>query len=78
LAERKDKEFELFMLDHDLSDHGPSKLTGMDVVRFIVRNRIKVKRVIVHSTNEPAAMEMVKTLISNGYSAIYMLVGGES
>src|SRR5262245_50857293 len=65
-----DGEIEEAYLDHDLCEDdqmvapgGPSKVpTGMDVVDHIVTMRRPPSRIIVHSFNTPAAMEMCARL----------------
>lgn len=65
--------FDLVSLDHDLGgetyvDSGREDC-GMEVVRWIVANRPKITRFIIHSYNAPAAQEMVLKLRDAGYLA---------
>ena len=63
-------------LDHDLggkvyvdsSNHD----TGMEVVRWILENKPKIERIIIHTLNDDAGYLMVSTLISAGYKAEYI------
>lgn len=62
-------------LDHDLGgevfvDSGRPDC-GMEVVRWMVRNRPIVGRVIVHTWNEPAGRRMVDELRRKSYAAIF-------
>lgn len=67
--------FDVAFLDHDLDDHGsPGQfvdgfpLTGMDVVRFIVKlpKEDRPKRFVVHSLNPVGGPRMHEELLSNG------------
>ncbi|KKM69853.1 hypothetical protein LCGC14_1446560 [marine sediment metagenome] len=65
----------LVMLDHDLGgevfvDSGREDC-GMEVVRWIVRHRPNIERIVVHSWNSPAAEGMVETLRVAGYHVAY-------
>jgi hypothetical protein len=66
-------------LDHDLG--GQSMVDsnredcGMEVVRWMIRNRPIVKQVIVHSWNTPAARRMVEDLQRKSYYARYSPFG---
>ena len=61
-------------LDHDLGGEvfvdSNNKNTGMEVVRWLVANKIKVDNIYVHSLNGVAAKEMVLKLEDAGYDAI--------
>lgn len=70
-----DREWDLVMLDHDLGgeafvDSGRIDC-GMEVVRWIIRRRPKIKRIVIHSWNSPAAKGMVGTLRVAGYHVAY-------
>jgi hypothetical protein len=60
-------------LDHDLGGEmfaDPQREnTGSGVVRWIVANRPRIRRVLVHSLNGPAATAMVQMLTKAGYVA---------
>lgn len=66
-------------LDHDLGgkEYVPtdSEDCGMEVVRWMVRNRPFVGRVIVHTWNEPAAKVMVSELRRRDYAVSYAPFG---
>lgn len=67
--------YDLVHLDHDLTEETfvDSSRTdcGMEVVRWIIRNKPEIKRIIVHTMNTPAGHEMVRTLRFHGYDAKY-------
>src|SRR5207244_70638 len=66
------EEVKLLFLDHDLDDFGyiPGKIndTGMEVVMWIVGNKPKIERIIVHSRNGEVAPLMVQKLKEAGYN----------
>ena len=47
------------------------KETGSEVVRWILRRRPAIDRIIVHSLNETAAGRMVQALGRGGYAVEY-------
>ena len=59
-------------LDHDLGgeqDQDPaSSESGMEVVRWIVDNKPRIKKVYIHSMNLSAASEMQRRLCGAGYN----------
>ena len=59
-------------LDHDLNgeqnEDPRGTNTGMEVVRWIVDNRPRIKKVYIHSMNMSAASEMQRRLCGAGYS----------
>lgn len=66
-------------LDHDLGgkvmvDSNRADC-GMEVVRWIMRNRPFIGRVIVHTWNEPAGRRMVDDLRRREYNAVYAPFG---
>lgn len=67
--------YDLVYLDHDLDGEAwanpNGKNTGSEVVRWILLNKPKIGRVIVHSMNSPAANRMVKALKGASYDAEY-------
>lgn len=69
-------EWDLIFLDHDLGGtsyaDSNSPLHGMEVVRWIEQNHPKAKRIIIHSLNYPAAIEMEKRLHEAGYPVYRM------
>lgn len=71
---KETKEVDQLFLDHDLGEEtfADSNIEncGMEVVRWMVKNKPIVKEVIVHSLNAPAAENMVELLKSAGYNAI--------
>lgn len=66
-------------LDHDLGGKvfvdSNREDCGMEVVRWIMRNRPFIGRVIVHSWNEPAARRMVADLRRRDYAVSYAPFG---
>jgi ActR/RegA family two-component response regulator len=67
-----DQIIEYVFLDHDLGSKtfvsSAEADTGMEVVRWIVQNRPKIKQIVVHTMNSVAGPEMVKKLQNIGYS----------
>jgi CheY-like chemotaxis protein len=67
-------EWDYVFLDHDLGGEqyvsSNRKDTGMEVVRWIVANKPKIRMVILHSLNYFAVKEMKTLLTENGYGAI--------
>jgi len=57
---------EMISLDHDLGDIRqtpyPCELTGMDVVEWMIRNRVFPKVINIHSFNVSAAAQMAQKL----------------
>jgi len=73
------KHWDWVFLDHDL---GGEQLVdsnredcGMEVVRWIVKNKPVIDNIIVHSWNSPAGKEMVAKLVDAGYNAEYKPFG---
>ena len=58
-------------LDHDLQGetHVDSRgaNTGMEVVRYIEKNKPSIEKIVVHSCNYPAAVQMTERLANIGY-----------
>ncbi len=71
--------FKVLFLDHDLGDevyqNSSCSNCGMEVVRWIDKNRPDIELIIVHSMNEPAAKLMLETLKSAGYHTCHMPFG---
>ncbi len=69
------EEWDLVSLDHDLDqmpyDNPQKENTGSGVVRWIVANKPKVKRFVVHSYNNLQAPKMVEALKGAGYEAVW-------
>lgn len=67
--------WQVVSLDHDLGgrtfDDSGREDCGMEVVRWIIRNRPSIRRVIVHSWNVPAAQRMVDDLRRRDYTVTY-------
>lgn len=59
-------EYDVAFLDHDLDI---THQTGEDVARYIVENKIPLKKVICHSMNFAGRQNMVSILRSAGYDA---------
>jgi len=62
--------YKAFMLDHDL---GLDEPTGLDVVKFIIENNIKVEEIVVHSVNPEGSKRMVELLTEHGYKALKIM-----
>ena len=64
--------FDLVLLDHDLSGRmwvpPEDPDTGSEVVRYLVKNKQPIPLIIVHSHNEPRALEMTAALMNAGYA----------
>jgi|WetSurSiteA1Bulk_404760.scaffolds.fasta_scaffold00002_5 hypothetical protein len=73
------RDWDLVSLDHDLGGrvYVPSEdtNTGMEVVRYLEKSNSDkygvLKRIIVHTLNSPAGIEMVNRLESLGFDVIY-------
>ncbi len=67
--------WDLVMLDHDLGGEvfvdRMRKDCGMEVVRWIVKNKPEITEIVVHSGNQNAAAIMVWGLKRGGYAAEY-------
>lgn len=72
----KGEKNDIVFLDHDLGEqqfqNSDEENCGMEVVRWMVKNNLTVKNIIVHSLNFNAAMEMVNKLKNAGYKARYV------
>ena len=73
----RQREYEVISLDHDLGGRAPGdrenrglENSGMDVVRFLIRNPRHKTAIVVHSWNIPAAQEMVAILKKAGYKNV--------
>lgn len=64
-------DWSIVWLDHDLGGeafvNSDRDDTGMGVVRWIVANKPKIDKIVVHSLNHPAATEMSAKLDDAGY-----------
>lgn len=71
---KMDDNLELLMLDHDLGGQvymdSNKKNTGMEVVRWIVKNKPQINKIVVHSLNYLAAIEMNDRLCKAGYNIL--------
>lgn len=76
LIKNADEEIELVFLDHDLGGQtfvsSDVEDCGMQVVRYIEADRPKIDRIIVHSMNMPAAIQMKERLEHIGYQVEYI------
>lgn len=65
----KEEEYDCVFLDHDLGGEiyveSEREDCGMEVVRWIVENSPKIKKIVIHTCNTPAATEMYNKLINN-------------
>lgn len=62
------KDFDMIMLDHDLSDADYNAPTGYDFVKYMVDNNIKARYVVCHSMNPSGRANMCAYLKNNGYN----------
>lgn len=66
-----EKDYDIVLLDHDLGGevyvNSEEKNTGMEVVRWIVENKPRIGKVVVHSLNSGAALNMGDKLTSQEY-----------
>jgi len=73
-----DDAYDVIFLDHDLNDqrHGdqaPDRINnGLAVALFLAAWEAPTGRIIIHSTNDVAAKEMLALLLSAGYQAVHM------
>ena len=71
IAELSKNDFDVAFLDHDLGEEvfvsETEKNSGSEVVRWIMDNRPKIDKVVVHSMNASAAESMIGKLSSAGY-----------
>ena len=72
----QEKTIDCLFLDHDLGGQhyvdSAEKNCGMEVVRHLVKNpHTGITKVIVHSLNRPAGIEMTQKLKDAGYKAVY-------
>lgn len=74
-----DKKWDQVLLDHDLGNEifrdSSREDTGMEVVRWIVKNKpkhLKDTTFIIHTHNYPAGVRMREELVAAGYNAICM------
>jgi len=72
------KEYDLIMLDHDLSED-PDKMnstpTGNDVASYMARHLVQHSDtpVVIHSLNPPGAQNMMNALHDGGYSDVSII-----
>jgi len=70
--------YDVIFLDHDLNDqrHGdqvPDRINnGLAVALFLAAWDVPTGKIIIHSTNDGAAQEMLALLLSAGYQAVHM------
>jgi hypothetical protein len=69
LLKTTDTSFDIAYLDHDLEFYQP---TGMEFVKYLVNNKIKIDKVLCHSMNPEGRANMVAMLWGNGYNALNM------
>jgi len=71
--------FDVFFADHDLGDevfvNSDRPDCGMEVIRWIDKNRPEIAQIIVHTNNEPAGIRMVEMLGKAGYGVHRMPFG---
>lgn len=68
---KQNKEIDLACLDHDLGgtifSDSNNENCGMEVVRWICKNKPSIKNIVVHSLNYNASLEMKAKLEDCGY-----------
>lgn len=71
-----DELIDWLFLDHDLGGEeyvNPlSNDTGMEVVRWIIKNTPKITRIIVHTCNHSAGWTMLNKLRGANYNTVYI------
>ena len=71
--------WDLVFLDHDLGGEffvdSRRADTGMEVVRWILENRPKIARIVIHTHNEFAGYEMEQELTRAGYDTVQLPFG---
>lgn len=67
--------YDIAYLDHDLDFYQP---TGLDFVKYLINNNIKIDKLICHSMNPAGRENMTSRLHGNGYSVINMPWAWES
>lgn len=69
-------EWNLVFLDHDLGGEvyvdSNREDTGMEVVRWIIKNEPIIRKIIIHTHNGPAAQTMVASLREAKYDVTYV------
>lgn len=80
IRQLKYRKFDMVFLDHDLDNkifvNPEDENTGSEVVRWLEANPIdEDTEFIVHTLNEPAGLNMVRTLRNLGYVAHYRPFG---
>lgn len=74
--ENSDEQIELLFLDHDLGGQefvdSSREDTGMEVVRYIEANHPAIDKIVIHSLNTPAALEMKSRLAKMKYDVDYI------
>lgn len=79
IAALQEKSWDIVHLDHDLGGETYVDSTlencGMEVVRFLCRNKKNIDKIIVHSYNNYAAQNMTTALRNNGYDVEYIPFG---
>lgn len=72
----KEEEWDLVFLDHDLGNEiyvdSKREDTGMEVVRWIIKNQPIIRHIIVHTLNTSAGIVMAKDLNKAKYEAVYL------
>lgn len=71
IQELKENKYDMVFLDHDLGGEiyvdEKEKNTGSEVVRFILKEKIEIPQIVVHSHNPDASKNMHKDLKNAGY-----------
>jgi len=74
IEQLKESKIDYLFLDHDLGNQifvdSNREDCGMEVVRWIEKNKPEIKKIILHSLNIPAVEIMFSRLINIGYDVI--------
>ncbi len=66
--------WDMLFLDHDLGDEvfvdSNRKDCGMEVVRWLEKNKKEFCRIFVHTANDPARKRMIEKLTYSGYRVV--------
>lgn len=75
LKKTPEQGWDVVFLDHDLENEiyvdGERDDCGMEVVRWIVKNKPQIKKIIVHTHNTKAGLLMEDALKNAGYNVVY-------
>lgn len=80
ISHLRKNEYDVVLLDHDLGGEiwvdSNREDCGMEVVRWICDNNPKIRKIVIHSHNLPAAGEMMAKLLQANYDVSRWSFGG--